>query len=253
MKTAYITLLAIGLMLSGCRESTEQPERWNVNLGTDANPLLPSTPPNLDSSILQGRADYAELGEDAPPDEELIADLIKRYKTAVANDDMQAQASMLVADQSALLTATADEQRAMVEKMRELVTALKEADPPVAAAQAMVPQFEAALNFDLTMDNVNILSETEAVSTNPVIQASFVKENGQWRLRQQLPITDEEQLRQLMQTLTGAFVQIIDVIKDESLSAQERDAKMMPIFMQMATAMGGAAAAPPSGETSPDS
>lgn len=243
MKIVSVLTILCGLCLAvGCREESDVPDRWNVNLGTTENPLLPSTPPNLDASILEGRADYAELGATPPSDEELIAELIKNYQTALQSDDFQKLAELTVSSQRPFVLETIDIQKEAIVKVREFVTLMKEADPPVANAAAILGPMEANLNFDVTIDDVNIQSESLASISNPMITETFVKENGQWFISSAIPVASADAFRQMAQTLSDSMTQLVEILKDKSLSAQQRDAKMMPVFMQMAAAMGSASA-----------
>ncbi len=253
MRIAIVVTMLCGLCLvAGCRDSPDAPEEWNVNLGTAENPLLPSTPPNLDASILEGRADFAELGATPPSDEELITELIRNYQTALKSDDFQKQADLAVSNQRPLLVATIDIQGEAVARIREFISLMKKADPPVTNAEAILKAMESNLNFDITIDDVSIQSETLATITNPLVTNTFVKENGQWFISSQTRVESVDALQKMGEKVSAAMTQLIEILKDKALSPQQRDAKMMPVFMQLAAAMSESATAPsgsPTNET----
>lgn len=245
-----LVLVILGTVIA-CRDEAS-PERFNYNMGTAEYPLLPTLRPNLDASILNGRATVIPLAEALEPqaadsgidDRAAIAELFERFRAAVKAVDYEAVVPLMVERQREVAKATVGNNAEIHHAVEELIKSFKDVAPQMYVQ--MGPMFEAMMDVQLDLDKLEFQSETEASAPLPIADAGnlgFEKSDGQWFIVDPDLADDPQTEIQKLTAVKTMLVNLTNILQDPSLTAQERATRIMGV-MAGAAALAGDSGTP---------
>lgn len=247
----YAVLASIALATVACRD--EPPEdRFNSNLGTVGQPLMPTSLPNLDGAIVNGRAtlvsvrDLEELRTADDP-QAAIAELIDAFREAYGQGDDDAMILLIVERQRDAVRQTAAASKTLrdaVGKFRDTIDSL---DPTPAFHAQVAPMIDAMIDLPLDVANLQIISETEATLPLPPTPAvvGLEKHGDEWLIA--LPDVDDIDATNRQLAAGTTFVtSLTELLEDTTLTPADRSAKIMQLMADVAAASGAGA---PHGDT----
>jgi hypothetical protein len=261
MNRAKAPLLAAWICLiapaAACRNG-EAPPDYPTNMGTPENPLPPPVMPSYNDQILNGRAnlvpltppeelppppapgepskaeDAEELAAPAGDDRAAIADLVDRYLAAFEDRDFETIATLYVEPQRRVLEAAAANSAALVKAVESLYSALEEINPQLHAQ--LSPMLEALARPNLDLDRLALRSETEAsipAPHGPGGEMRFEKHGNQWLVVDPNLPDDPDVVNRKLADMTQAVDRMTAIIRDTSLTLEQRAAQVMSAMMSM--------------------
>lgn len=240
--TAMAVLASIALATLACREKPPE-DRFNSNLGTAGQPLMPTSLPNLNSAIVNGRAtlvavrDLEELGKTDDP-RAAIAELIDIFREAYGQGDYDAIIPLVVERQRDAVQQTAPASKALraaVGKFRDMIESL---DPQPAFYAQIAPMIDAMTDLPLDVANLQILSDTEATLPLPPTAAvvGFEKSGEEWFIA--LPDVDDiDDTNRKLAAGTTFISSLTELLEDTSMTPADRSAKIMQLMADVAAAV----------------
>ena len=255
MKYTLAALLAsIAIATLACRDEPPD-DRFNSNLGTAGQPLMPTSLPNLDGAIVNGRATLVAIRDLDEPDETsettdpqtAIAELIETFGEAYRRGDDAAMIPLIVERQREVVQQTALASKALrdaVGKFRDVIDSL---DPKPAFYAQLAPMIDVMIDLPLDIANLQIVSDTEASLPLPPTPAvvGLEKHGDEWLVA--LPNAgDVDTTNHRLTTSTAFITSLTELLEDTAMTPADRDAKIMQLMADVAAA---AAAGVPDGDT----
>ena len=237
----YAVLASIALATVACREKPPE-DRFNSNLGTASRPLMPTTLPNLDGSIVNGRAtlvavlDLEELRAADDP-RVAIAELVDAFREAYARGDYDAMVPLIVERQRDAVQQTAPASRALRDAVGRFRDTIESLDAEPAFYAQVAPMIEALTDLPLDVANLQILSDTEASVTLPPTPAvvGLEKHGDEWLIA--LPDVDDIDATNRQLAAGTTFVtSLTELLEDTTLTPADRSAKIMQLMADVAAA-----------------
>ena len=248
--TAMAVLASISLATVACRDQPPE-DRFNSNLGTAGQPLMPTSLPNLDSAIVNGRAtlvavqDLEELRKANDP-RTAIAELIDAFREVYKQGDYDAIIPLVVERQRDAVQQTAPASKALRDAVGRFRDTIESLDPKPAFYAQLAPMIDAMIDAmtDLPLDvaNLQFLSDTEASLPLPPTSAVGLEKHGdEWLIA--LPdVDDVDATNRQLAAGTTFITSLTALLEDTSLTPADRSAKVMQLVADIAAATAGSAA-----------